>query len=592
MKKIASKILIVVLVVASVAMFSGCNPFIKTNKGHADLWWYMNLTNEDSSGNDVHYTSSKGEVVAVALEDAYAKDYAIAKNGDCFLNIDTVKDDIDSRFYWDKNENKILFTDAKSITTVKVGSKEIIGETTDIAEYKIAFNDKKKCYVNLKFVQEFIGINYKVIKGTDTRPTIVSLDYKSGTCSQGHINGDIEMRTNRFYMNLIVDVVKKGSKVKIIKKREGWCLIKTEDGLIGWVPENKIGNIQEVTQSYKNDDDSYTHTLMNGRVSMVWNLSTNVVANQSFSEMAKKIDGVNVISPTWFELADKNGNIHSAAESDYVKKAHNSGMQVWALLGNFEDESFTKPVLTNTTARQNLVSNVMAEVKNNNVDGVNVDFESITTTTIDGYLQFLRELSIECRKNKIILSADNYQPAAYNEFYNYKEQYKYVDYLVIMNYDEFTGGSNSAGPVSSIPFMENGIKNTIDLVGDASRVINGNAFYTRLWQMTPEEKSSGNGVLVEDSINGNYYLKSSVLDMTSAEKKCSANNVTPKMDNDTGLNYVEYKKGYTTNKLWLEDATSVTKRLKAAKNHKLAGSAFWALGFEDDSIWKTIKDNN
>lgn len=111
----------------------------------------------------------------------------------------------------------------------------------------------------------------------------------------------------------------------------------------------------------------------------------------------------------------------------------------------------------------------------------------------------MRELSIECRKKGIVLSIDNYQPSAWTEFYDRNQQGRLADYVVVMNYDEHTASSNEAGSVSSLTFTEEGLKNTIDEVGDASRVINGMPFYTRIWTETPEDESDGNGKLIEDA---------------------------------------------------------------------------------------------
>ena len=140
------------------------------------------------------------------------------------------------------------------------------------------------------------------------------------------------------------------------------------------------------------------------------------------------------------------------ADLDYVEKAHNKNIQVWALFNDFTDRNLTKKVLTSTKLRQRLVTNIMYYVDSYELDGVNIDFEYISKDIIDDYLQFLRELSVECRKNKIVLSIDNYAPSEWSGYFDREQQLKLADYLIIMNYDEHTSGSKEAGSVSSMSY--------------------------------------------------------------------------------------------------------------------------------------------
>ena len=114
---------------------------------------------------------------------------------------------------------------------------------------------------------------------------------------------------------------------------------------------------------------------------------------------------------------------------------------MWALFNDFTDRNLTKKVLTSTKLRQRLVTNIMYYVDSYELDGVNIDFEYISKDIIDDYLQFLRELSVECRKNKIVLSIDNYAPSEWSGYFDREQQLKLADYLIIMNYDEHTSGS-------------------------------------------------------------------------------------------------------------------------------------------------------
>ncbi len=516
MRKIIKRTIVVVLAMSMVIGISGCDLFKKTNKGHTDLYWYMNLTEEQEGGKEVKFTSKEGEVAAVALEDKYADEYGIVKDGDCFVNIDSIKANVDDRFYYDKNEKLVMFTNAKDIIISKVGeSKTEDGETKD---YQISFVEDNNCYINMEFVSDYTSVEYKLFEAKKKCPTIISLNYKDGKAKEGALDDEIEMRTNGDYQNLIVTTLKEGTKVKIIEEGKNWDKVKAVGGIIGYVPEKYIDDIHKFESVYNDDEDTYNHHLIKDGVNMVWDAVYNQTANANLNNEIKHVKGANVLVPTWFEIESKDGGLTSRADEDYIGTAHKKGMEVWALLDDFKSKKVDRYVLTHTSARQKLITRLMDSVDALGIDGVNIDFEYVTQGIAKDYLQFLREMSVACRKQRITLSIDNYAAAGHTAYYDWKQQYKIADYVVFMNYDEHNAGDEEAGSVSSLDFMENAINTAIEQIGDSKRIVNGMPFFTRLWEMTPEGKGSNKGKYVEDAVDGNYYLNSQALGMDLAEK--------------------------------------------------------------------------
>lgn len=187
--------------------------------------------------------------------------------------------------------------------------------------------------------------------------------------------------------------------------------------------------------------------------------------------------GINVISPTWFALTDSEGNFSSFASSAYVKRAHDMGIEVWGLIDNFsnKDAVDTYELLSYTSRREKLTENLVNTALEYGLDGINVDFESISQDAGTHFIQFIRELSVTCRKNGLVLSVDNYVPTGYTDHYDRKEQGVFADYVIIMGYDEHYSGSPEAGSVASIGFVEDGIRRTVDQV-PAEKVINAVPF--------------------------------------------------------------------------------------------------------------------
>ena len=318
---------------------------------------------------------------------------------------------------------------------------------------------------------------------------------------------------------------------------------------------------------------------------MAWHQVTNSSANANIASVLSSTKGVNVISPTWFYLNDNNGNLANLASLDYVNYCHSQGVEVWALVSNLENkDADSAEVLTHTSKRQNLVNQIVSMAIQYNLDGINLDFESLNQSKVgDAYIEFVRELSIKCANNGIVLSIDNYVPTSYTAFYNRAEQANFADYIVIMGYDEHYAGGD-AGSVSSIGWVKQGVADTLTEV-PADQIILGMPFYTRVWQLTPKDTSSKDS---SDSNDSSYDVSSKIYGMRAADALLTDNDVTKTWDQESGQNYAEFTSGDSTFKVWLEDANSAEERLKIVKDNKLAGASFWKLGFETSDIWNTI----
>lgn len=592
MRKSIKYIMTMATISAMAITMTGCfGP--ETSKEYVNLNDYMMLHYTDDDGNEVTATSADGnEMAAVVCDNEYVNKYAFEKDGDTYMDISGVKKYIDDRFYYDSTENTVMYTNATTIYTSPVGSNEVTGDTKENLDFTSSVMDGEICYVNLKYISKYIDFDYEYAKANGDKPAIVVVNTKSREDKNGTVKKNTQIRADADYMADIVSDVKADTKLTILDKGDEWDKVATDDGVIGYILNKRVKVGKTTKVSYKNDYDTYTHNVLDKKISLAWHQVMYSSSNSGLSDMIKNAKGLNVISPTWFSVSDSKGEVSSIGSADYVKKAHSAGLDVWGLVSDFETDGngdyYIKTVVNNTKARQKMVSNIMKYASLYDLDGINVDFEYINVSEGAGYLQFLRELSIECRKKGIVLSIDNYQPSAWTEFYDRNQQGRLADYVVVMNYDEHTASSNEAGSVSSLTFTEEGLKNTIDEVGDASRVINGMPFYTRIWTETPEDESDGNGKLIEDAANGNYVLSTKAVSMDAAKEAYTEAGTTPIYNEETGQNYVVYEKGSSTYMIWLEDETSIKARLDLMNKYEIAGAGYWKLGLESDDIWNTI----
>jgi spore germination protein YaaH len=243
-------------------------------------------------------------------------------------------------------------------------------------------------------------------------------------------------------------------------------------------------------------------------------------------------------------------------------------------------------VLTHTSVRENLVNQIISKALQYNLDGVNIDFEALSSEVGDGFIQFIRELSIKCRDNGLVLSVDNYVPSAYTKFYNRSEQAAFADYIIVMAYDEHYAGSDE-GSVASINFVEEGAENTLDAGVPAEQLILGMPFYTRIWAETPKEGEDDSAEASSEDYVG-YELSSEAVSMAEARSRIDANGAEISWLEDVGQNYAQYEVDGVTYKVWLEDAQSLDRKLQVMQDNDLAGAAFWKAGMETSDVWDTI----
>ena len=323
-------------------------------------------------------------------------------------------------------------------------------------------------------------------------------------------------------------------------------------------------------------EPEYTTDRLEGKVSLGWHAIGGVGGNTTLDSMVAGADGMNVIAPTWFSLNDEAGGFRNYSSVEYVQRAHDLGLEVWGVWDDFnynlesENDISVHNVLSVTSVRQKLTENIITEALKLGLDGVNIDFEKIESQTGIHFVQFIRELSVECRKNALTLSVDNYVPYNFNDYYRLDIQGKVADYVIIMGYDEHWHGSDDPGSVASISYVRNGIEKALEEVS-SDKLVNAIPFYTILW------KTSGSDVTDE------YLTLNNTADFMSRV------NITPEWDEETCQYYAEWESNNVTYQIWLEEEESIAAKLGVMSAKNLAGVAVWRLGYGTESIWNLLR---
>lgn len=544
------------------------------SKEKADLNEYYGLETENQ--------------LAVVVDNKVLGAKGIMLDGRAYVEYSVVRDYLNGRFYVDHNENILLYTLPEGTITAEVGSTQYtLQKEKKSVEYVILKMEGNTAYISLDFVQEYTNLDFQ----TYTKPNRVMIVSDWGETTVATIKMDTQVRYRGGVKSPILTEVSKKDEVTVIEDEDNWKKVRTKDGYVGYLKTSCLKNEKVTTISRAFEEPVYPNISKDYTINLAWHVVTNRTANNSVLSMIADTKGLTTLSPTWFTVADTKGNLNSLASSQYVNYAHQSNIEVWALVRDFDggigsyEESYE--LLSRTSSRENLINQLIAEALQTGIDGINVDFEKISAECGEHYIQFIRELALKCRQNEIILSVDNYVPKGYNAHYNLKEQGIVADYVIIMGYDEHYAGSYESGPVASLEYVRSGIEETLKVV-PKEKTINAVPFYTRLWKEVP--KTEGELAAEEGTEAANYPVKvtSSAYGMSEAEQTIAAAGAEIVVDEATGQNYAQWEADGATYKIWLEDHAALEAKLNLMKQHDLAGCAAWRLGFEKAGTWDLI----
>lgn len=554
---------VILLIIAILGISALVKKYTPT-KETKDLYEYLQVENEDDVAIIFNYQ----------LNDAKAS----LIDGKLYLDYDFVHDNLNDHFYWDENENILLYSTSSVLYSASAESTSYLeGKASVDFGTTIVKANATSAYIAIDFVKQFTDFDYDLFENPNR--LVLRSDFSDTEIAT--VKKDTNIRVLGGIKSPIVTPVNKKEVVTVLDKDSKWTKVQTSTGLFGYIPTKRLSDTEKEVISRDFTPEEFPHISKDFEICMAWHQVTNYSANSDIYSILAESKGINVISPTWFYVKDNNGNIADLGSNDYVNYCHNQNVEVWGLVSNLENPDVdTTSILTHTSTRQFLEKQIFSVAVQYDLDGINVDFESIDPSVGDAYIQFIRELSILCENYGILLSVDNYAPTDYTAFYNRKDQAKFADYVVIMGYDEHYAGSEEAGSVASIGWVKDAVTNTLEEV-PASQTILGMPFYTRVWASTPDNDTT--------SEFASYTVTSKAYGMNNAYAKVANNGASASWDEESGQNYASWTESDgTIYQVWLEDSQSAEKRLAVMDENKLAGAAFWKLGFEDSDIWDTI----
>lgn len=555
-KKKAAPVLVVLILIVIVGAAGVVSFLINRYKPGTEYMAgneYFNLTDENS--------------VALIQNGELLEEQAVLIGGEPYAAYTYVESQLNSCFYWDEETKGILLTTSGGVQTLLPGDAAVA--KTPGGQPAVQQESDGTVYISMDVVKEYTDLDYAYYND----PNRVVIRNEWDGVEQATVQSDTaQVRQKGGIKSLILADVQKGDTLLYLENLDNWCKVMTADGYTGYIQTEDISE-PEAIEARTAKKDSYERITRDHKINLVWHQSTSTESNDAMAEMTAEMTGVNVISPTWFSVTDETGTISSLASADYVKLAHDAGREVWGLIDNFNEAFDETTDLAYASVRSRIIEQLLAEAASCGMDGINVDFENLKEAGIPHYLQFLRELTSAAHTQNLVVSVDTPVPQAYTMYYQRGEQARFVDYMIVMAYDEHFAGSEEAGSVSSLPFVQQAVEE-MTRVMPADQVICGIPFYTRVWT----EKFGQSAIISE------------VLGMDGAKNYAKENQMTETWDASLGQNVATVETSDARYTIWMEDEQSMEEKLKVIQSADLAGVAEWKLGFECADVWSLISE--
>ncbi len=485
------------------------------------------------------------------------------ENDKIYLSTSTIGEFIDDEIFYDNNTKKVIITTEDAVYKFKLDN--------NIATKNLKDYDAKSC---CKIIEDKVYIDMEMVKNIynikcqyDIETQTISID-KLDT-SDLHLNyNNVNLYSDLSTKSDVIEILDTDDTVTVYTeslKHNRWYKVKSDSGKIGYIEKSAI-----IINSENKEEDNQNEEENKEKLIMFWQYGS------SLETLGEKIEGVNVVMPTWYAISDSDGSVEINYNKEYYNKAKQNGYEIWPIITNgldntqMDKKQVTSDIMNDEAKRENLIRNIVSIIDTNDLDGINIDFEGMIEEDKYMYTQFLRELYPVVKETGAKLSVDIY-------FTNYIDRQgvgKACDYVMLMGYDQRGNWSKEPGSISEVNWVE---KNVNSLINDSnipsSKIILGVPFYTRLWKVESDGTFTTN-----------------VYSMKNSQEFLEKYNLTPTMDNISGQNYIAVNVGDLTYKLWIEDKESISKRADTVINYNLAGITAWQKGFETEDIWELLRE--
>jgi len=521
------------------------------------------------------------------------EDPAAGSGDQLMLTFETVKRLFDPYLYHEPSTDSVILTTADKVVRMKTDQLTAwVNEEPVQLKFPVTVLEDR-LYVPAAVIEPFYRFLWMespatgavllfregdVLQWAKIQPTGAGGFLPGGGKNAGAGAGVAALRTAADHKSPIALDLEAGQRVLILGDEGAWFRVQTTDGWTGYVAKNEaVLEEPEIVRTGRREDPFVPWKPVGGKINLTWE---HVVSRNPDTSAIGDMPGLNVVSPTWFYLADDEGNVGNKASHAYVNWAHERGYQVWALFSNDFDPDRTRAVLSDYDKRMKVIRQLLHFAETYKLQGINIDFENVYMEDKDKLTQFVRELTPWLHEQGLVVSIDvtiRGGSPMWSLFLDRRALGETVDYMAVMTYDQHWATSPVAGSVAELPWTEKGIADIIREDGvPPSKLLLGVPFYTYIW--------------TEEKEGGKTKVRSRAVGMTFMNNLIEEKGLVPVFDEKAGQDYVEYEEDGKRHRVWLENEKSMRARMEIVNKYGLAGVASWRRGLESPDIWHVMKE--
>ena len=496
------------------------------------------------------------------------KNEIIIEEENIYLSKDDIANFFDEYIYKIPNTEIVVTTHDKKIAELKFNEDEMFLNDSRVEIYGKMFEREEIIYLPISDMEDLYNIEIEHIENTKVL-TIDSLDRKQ---SKAIVSKNLSVKSGVGLMSKTIDKVKKGDIVIVVSTGEKYAKIRTENGKVGYIKKNNLENEFTVREEFVEEKQ------IEGKINLSWEYFSEFGSAPNME--GKKIEGVNVVSPTFFYLDDDAKLKENVGKSglEYIKWAKSNDYRIWAMVGNDEAGiNVTSEVMNDYKKRKQLINRLVDVAVKYELDGLNIDFENMKEADKDLYSRFIIELLPRLKEFGMTLSVDVTAPdgaANWSLCFDRHVIGKTADYIVFMAYDQNGATSKKAGTTAGYNCVELSLEKFINREEiPTEKIILAVPFYTRVWTTDDNGKVISNPTLSIKNID-----------------EVIPSNAKRKWNEELKQYYVEYEVDGDKKQVWLEELRSLKAKISLINENNLAGVASWVKGMETDEVWSMFKE--
>ena len=229
-----------------------------------------------------------GEETAVFFNETLCEVKGITRDGQIYLPVDWVNENLNEKFYWDDVEKLLVYT---LPDTIVYADRRTMGSTG----LPLILAEDDRIYLSMGLISNYTAVDCESYIG-EVQPKRIYLDNQWETLQIGTVRRRTAVRVEGSIKSPVLTWIKKGESMVVVSQSDLWTKVRTGDGFTGYIKNRDILQIETQENPCTMELPEYTSIAMDEKICMVWHQVTHEDANDAMEELIANTEGVNVIA--------------------------------------------------------------------------------------------------------------------------------------------------------------------------------------------------------------------------------------------------------------------------------------------------------